>query len=410
MLQGWVPRRWALLGGLLVALHGTIQIHWSLSYWGGSLPMVGGALMFGALPRTLRRPRISTSTLMAVGAMILALTRPFEGFIVGACVTLALIAWMFSSRRADWLSLIADLFIPCAAVLWVGVVGIAYYNSQVTGNPLQLPYQVHEAEYGCSPLFLFKPPKEQPEYRHDVMREFQTGWGIEDYQKQQTLRGWLKAKTRGLTELGQFFLGSALWLPLLMIRPLLARKRMRFVWFALAAFVTAELSVAWVFPHYFAPIVPLLFLLVVQGMRYLAALPRCGHAWARIAVPALVVLHVIAVPTLFAQYVQWQPEGWQWNRARLAEQLAEMPGRHLVLVEYGPHHSGHEEWVYTRADIGRAQTVWARQITPDKDAQLLRHFYQRQAWLVRADDAEPRLIAIEKNSAGEIVSLADVER
>ncbi|MEM8945452.1 MAG: hypothetical protein AAGD11_09725, partial [Planctomycetota bacterium] len=287
---------------------------------------------------------------------------------------------------------------------------IAFYNLQVTGNPLRLPYQVHEDAYGYSPLFLFESPKPQPNYRHEVMRNFQTGWGIEDYTQQQTFGGWLAAKATGLKELGTFFLGGALWLPLLAIRPLLARRRMRFVWFALGAFIAAELTVAWTFPHYFAPIVPLLFLLVIQGLRSLSALPRCGHAWARVAVPAIVVLHVMAVPTLFAQYAQWQPDGWQWQRARIAKQLADLPGSHLVLIEYDTDHNGHEEWVYNRADIARSKTIWARRINNEKDAQLLRHFYHRSAWLVKADDPAPRLIAIRKNDNGEVASLVDVER
>ena len=37
MLRGWVPSFWALVGGLLVATHGSLQLAWSMSYWGGSL-------------------------------------------------------------------------------------------------------------------------------------------------------------------------------------------------------------------------------------------------------------------------------------------------------------------------------------------------------------------------------------
>ncbi len=41
MLQGWMPPKWALAGGLLVALHGMLQLRWGISYWGGFLPMTG---------------------------------------------------------------------------------------------------------------------------------------------------------------------------------------------------------------------------------------------------------------------------------------------------------------------------------------------------------------------------------
>lgn len=406
MLQGWMPSRWALLGGLLVAMHGMIVVRWSLSYWGGSLPMFGGALMFGALQRTFRNPRMSTSIIMACGALVLGATRPFEGLIVGVSVAVALLVWMVRSQQADWLTVAADVVIPSAVVLWFGLAAFGYYNYRVTGDPLLMPYQVHEAEYGYSPLFLWKAPQQPPEYRHDVMQAFQTGWAIEDYHEQQSLVGWALAKFESLTNLWRFFLGGALAIPLVMLRPLLRDERLRFAWLALLVFVVAELTVPWSYPHYFAPAVPLLFLIIVQGMRHLAALPRQGHAWAKLAVPAILLLHFSAVPSLFAQYRDWQPEGWQWQRERIATQLRSLPGEHLVLVEYGPDHNGHHEWVYNRANLAKAKIVWARQISAEEDATLRRHFHDRQAWIVKADADYPELIALETNQDGEIVSQA----
>ena len=49
MLLAWLPPWWAVLGGLLAALHPLILLQWSQSYWGGSVAVIGGALVFGAL-------------------------------------------------------------------------------------------------------------------------------------------------------------------------------------------------------------------------------------------------------------------------------------------------------------------------------------------------------------------------
>lgn len=396
MLGGWMPNRWALVGGAVVALHHAILASWTLSYWGGSLPLLGGALMFGALPRLLLTPRAFDATLLAGGAIILAATRPYECFVVGVFIAVVLI-WQLILKGRDclWVSF-GKIVLPAATVLTVGISGIAVYNKAVTGSPFTLPYRIHETSYGYSPLFLWQSPREVPSYRHEALRDFHTGWGIQDYQQQQTLTGFLQAKAAGWWKLGAFYLGLPLAIPLLTMPWLLINPRLRLAWAGLGVFLIAELAIPWIYPHYYAPIAPLLFLLIVFGLRYLRA-SLYGYPWGRLLVPALFCWQVALLGLLFVQYFRWQPEGWQWERARLVAQLQSTPDNDLVFVRYGSSHNPNAEWVYNRADIDKADIVWAREMAPDKNRRLIDYFADRNVWLLEADAPSPQLVPYQKS-------------
>jgi hypothetical protein len=63
----------------------------------------------------------------------------------------------------------------------------------------------------------------------------------------------------------------------------------------------------------------------------------------------------------------------------------------LVIVRYGPGHRIPTEWVYNDADIDDAKVVWARDMSPEENQELLAYFKGRRAWLVDADDKPAKL-------------------
>ena len=72
--------------------------------------------------------------------------------------------------------------------------------------------------------------------------------------------------------------------------------------------------------------------------------------------------------------------------------LRRFPGRQLVIVHYNSDHEIYfHEWVYNRADINSARVIWARDMGPAKNAELIQYFQNRHAWLVDADDDPPKL-------------------
>jgi hypothetical protein len=81
------------------------------------------------------------------------------------------------------------------------------------------------------------------------------------------------------------------------------------------------------------------------------------------------------------------------ERAAVLAQLERTPGSHLAIVRYGPHHPiDMHEWVYNEADINAAKVIWARDMAPAENKELIDYFHDRHVWLVDADATPPRVV------------------
>jgi hypothetical protein len=81
------------------------------------------------------------------------------------------------------------------------------------------------------------------------------------------------------------------------------------------------------------------------------------------------------------------------ERARILAQATSLPGRHLILIRYGPDHEIlAPEWVYNEAEVDRAKVVWARDMGTTANQEVIQYFKGYRVWLINADDASPRLL------------------
>ncbi len=62
-----------------------------------------------------------------------------------------------------------------------------------------------------------------------------------------------------------------------------------------------------------------------------------------------------------------------------------------MIVRYKRAHPPFEEWVYNGADIDHSKVIWAREMSPSENAELLGRFSRRCAWLLEGDEIPPRL-------------------
>jgi hypothetical protein len=387
MLRGWLPLRWARRGALLVALWLVVIGPWSRSYWGGFVPAIGGALLFGAVPRLRRRSRVGDAALFALGVLVLAASRPWEGAVA---VVAALALLLARARRAPG-PREAGIAVA-AAILLAGIAWLLYVDWRVTGTPWTLPYRLYDARYASTPLFLWQQPRATASDAPAVMQRFYREFEASAWRRQHTLRGWLASAAAKLASLWSFYLGIALTVPLLALPWALRRRRPREAITVVAAIVATQLVIVPGRPHYAAAAACLVVVLVMDGARQLRLWrPRGIPVGARIV--RLWPLLILAGLVARALPLRPDEDGWPYRRQAIADDLARRPGRQLALVAYGPAHDPQAEWVWNGADLAGARVLWARSLSPAEDCALIRYEHTRTPWLLRVEEeiTPPRL-------------------
>jgi hypothetical protein len=465
MLRAYVPAEWALYGAVLASFRFAFFGEWAQSYWGGMLAAAGAALLYGAVGRLKKpasagspsaleaggpaAPEITPTALAAgaVGALLLANTRPFEGLLVALPA-----AFLVARSFVQWLRCRLRMLpkvLPAVLILAAGIAFMLRYNQRVTGYPFRLAYQEYQRQYDPVPNFVFQHLHPMPEFHDSVMEAFATGslWEWE-WQRSHALA----TVANKLFEFWQTAFGLALGLPLVLLI-FVERHRPWLRWLQAGCFAAIEgmaihgitfwpaprtafmlvLSVAlliqagilvrlfakapgpmylvamgavavgllletWRFQsHYMAPAVPPAILLVVLALYRSATAPRTSFEGALEQTgamrPCVKPLAFAVLLPIFAAAVAVAPmllppsplERWARRRAEVAQDLAARPGRQLVFVRYGPEHDAFEEWVHNRADLAAARVVWARELDGSGDCALLNAFPGRATWLLIAD-------------------------
>jgi hypothetical protein len=387
MLQAWLPPSWAFLGGMLPVLRFGVLSYWDNGYWGGALAATCGALVLGALPRIMRHQRVRDAILMALGIAILANTRPYEGMMLSVAVGIMLVVWAIRKRPAAG-PVLRRVAFPMLLILAVAGVATGYYFWRVTGSPTKMPQQVNRDTYAIAKYFYWQAAYPEPEYHHKEMRDF---YDVElsEFNRARTLSGvflqYLKASARGWA----FFVSPVLTLPLLLLPQVMRARRIRFLLIAGTFGVASSALVIFFNINYVAPIAPVIVALLVQGMRHLRLWKFEGKHSGAFLVRAIVIMCVVIVP-IQAHLLASAPAPRTWaaigpERSAITARLAALTGPQLVLVRYDSDHDPMLEWVYNGADIDNQKIVWARDMGPAENQELLDYYNTRRAWLLEAD-------------------------
>jgi hypothetical protein len=375
-LQGWLPPGWALLGAF-VALHLCLFSYWMNSYWGGAVTAIGGALVTGAWVRIARAKQWRYAWLFGIGAVVVILARPFEGLLL---VVPALIALGMANRMSR-------VWLPIVITGVLGASWLAYDNYRVTGHPLRLPYRQYYEQYEIVPPFSFVPISTTPRtFRHFDLESRNR----ETYQRARSWRLSIDRPLDWLTLL-RYYYGNLIWLlPVAVFTPFLWRsKRTRFVAVLVGAIGAASLIEVWWYPHYGAPFLAALLILVVQSMRYLRQWRYNGRDVGRFLVSAVPVAAFLVMIVSEAEAIatqrtadQIQARNTQITQKETIEQelLKKQPGQHVIFVSYAGLPSPHEEWIYNKADIDAAPVIWALDLGQTENEKLRRYYPERFFW------------------------------
>ncbi len=444
-LLGWIAGRWAALASFLAIVTFCLFGYWINSYWAPTTIVLGGALLFGVVPRIEQRPRLVWAAVCVFALMLLAGTRPYENGIFAAVIFGWLaIRFLKPERRPMIVKAVVLVGLPIA----IGVVGIAmaqlWYNSTTTGNFTVMPYQIWRASQDMTPMFLWQPIEPAKEFYNVGAARF-AAWNllVVELVKEGGYSGALQLFSRHAVTfrdlLGPFlFLAFACWSPRWIPAVKTGAHLRQYLMVASIAFMLLALCGPWAgtgiklivlfvlfkrwsnrderlavlllfigmiatslptfymnvyFTAYTAP----LLLLVATGMHNLSrwSCPYGASVAGFILLGATLVpigqAAVSAVNLAGAGIPQRGPNLSHFDhiyphpRDEVLAQLEGLPGNHVVFVELIEGASSPVDPTWNAPDIDDQKIIWLRHLRPDWTATGQEYYAGRTFWLMQVE-------------------------
>ncbi len=397
MLYGWLAPRWALVGGIVAVLQFGVFTYWSQSYWGGAVAALGGALVFGALPRIVKYQRLRDTVFLGLGIGILVNTRPLEGIIFGIPLGFLLLPWKIKWPLLDKRRLLKNALLPLILLVLAIALLTGAYNKKITGNAFELPYTVYSKQYMSIPIFIWQPLPPTVHYNHKAINDFMNGYSVDYYRKKKSWEGFILDFSEDNRHLIMFFLGFPLALPSLAIIFLIfchPKTACRCLLSLGIIFFTMILLTYSAKPHYIASLTCFVVLLITTGLRALYGLRSrrllVGPMMVTFLISLQLLLNILWTPvrpavkslakSTFSSFQMNLPQSF--SREQLINILLKRGGKYLIIVQYPFWHDSFREWVFNDADIDGSPIIWARDMGAYKNTRILQYFKDRQVLFI----------------------------
>jgi len=321
---------------------------------------------------------------LASGSVLIYWTRPLEGSVLLA-ILMVMLPWRIQ-RNPSLQAWIVFVTIAISGAAWLG-----YYNFRVTGSALNLPQVEYERQYSSAPKLIFLPLGDVKQIRDPHLHLILNVWERNLVLEAKTLRG-QAIRLGDVGAAATMFAGNH-WLfllPLMLFSPWVARdRRVRVLILSLCGgLALAQVEIAYN-GHYAAPFCAAVVIVAIQGFRHLRVWRVGSRSLGRVLFPAILVLGTAAILL---------EEGRDWlvkerfgsfafaaaaGRRKSLEESLPAERRHVILVRYDEPYQLHVHWVYNHANIDGSRVVWAHDLGPLENKQLLAYYPDRQFWLLR---------------------------
>jgi hypothetical protein len=382
MLQAYLPAEWAFLGGLLAVVRISWFSYFGNSYWGGSVAILGGCLLLGAAARLARKARMRDGLMMALGLLLLANSRPFEGALIALPIGLYT-CWILIRTRANM-----RIWFPGTVLFLAGAACTAYYCHRVTGR-FTLPWVAYWQQWSICPPFLFGKPNSAVHYQFLDQLIYNRDYEMLPYVGSRTAIAFCAEIIVKCIYQWTFFFFPALTLTLIGLVPTLRAKRSRVLIYTLAFACVGFLSETWLQAHYVAVSAGIVYLILLNGLRWMRVRGRQGVLWLKLLRGTLAAVIVMIFVRLIVVPGNTFPPNWASQTAGIPgyqdvnRMMEAKPGKQLVIVRYRPDHFWGYSWINNGYDIPTQHVMWARDTEPaESNLPLLCAYKDRQVWLL----------------------------
>lgn len=388
MLRAYIGRLLGFTLAIALALR-LADSPWAISYWGGAVAAGAGALVLGAAARLLAAGSIQhargltrNAVVLAIGLLLLANSRPYEGLCFALPVLLVLAVQLWRRHRASLGTALRRVVAPFVVLMALGAAAMLVYNDAVTGSWREMPYTAYTRMKDSTPIFAIAAPA--------ATSATDRGAKAADRLSYANRRVWTP---RGAAMYGYFiatflvFLVPAIALVPFTLLPFTTRDwRTRLALLSLVGIGLGMALTTWHLFHYAAPATAAILAVYGACLHLLGALRLGKRRVGRSLAAALLLVFALTVPWNIAldSAKNGRQPGWPSHRETISDSLARR-GPSVVFVRYAPTHPSTDEWVFNSADIDASPVVWAHDLGPESNAELLHYYPKRHAWIIDVD-------------------------